>query len=102
MERVTTRRTGSLIGDLLVVDWASPAGSRPRALVNFVFDGGHLESDHDIHVDRDELEAFAFHDPEYCQRLLPPRIAPRIEAALAARAKGTTIYLVDGASLRLS
>ena len=27
-------------GDLLVVDWASPAGPQPRALVNFIFDGG--------------------------------------------------------------
>ncbi|MGN9912768.1 NUDIX domain-containing protein [Phytohabitans sp. LJ34] len=85
-------------GDLLVVDWASPAGPRPRALVNFIFDGGRLTRDHDIRVDPDELETFGFHDPEQCRRLLPPRVAPRIEAALAARAKGTVICLIDGAS----
>ncbi|MFC0528584.1 NUDIX domain-containing protein [Phytohabitans kaempferiae] len=86
------------VGDLLVVDWASPAGPRPRALVNFVFDGGRLTDQQGIHVDHDELETFVFHDPEQCRHLLPPRVAPRIEAALAARAKGTTIYLLDGAS----
>lgn len=86
------------VGDLLVVDWASPAGPRPRALVNFVFDGGHLPPDHDIRVNPDELEAFGLYFPEQCQELLPPRVAPRIEAALAARAKATTIYLLDGAS----
>ena len=86
------------VGDLLVVDWASPAGPRPRALVNFIFDGGRLSRNHSIRVDSDELETFGFHDPEQCRRLLPPRVAPRIEAALAARAKGTTLYLTDGAS----
>ena len=86
------------VGDLLVVDWASPAGPRPRALVNFVFDGGRLTDEHTIRVDLDELETFRFHDAEQCRRLLPPRVAPRIDAALAARAKGTTIYLTDGAS----
>jgi len=89
---------GLPVGHLLVVDWASPAGPRPRALVNFVFDGGRLTPDHDIRVDHDELETFGFHDPEHCRHVLPPRVAPRIEAALAARAKGTTIYLTDGAS----
>jgi 8-oxo-dGTP diphosphatase len=86
------------VGDLLVVDWASPAGPRPRALVNFVFDGGRLPADHGIRVNPDELETFGFYHPVHCQHLLPPRVAPRIEAALAASAKGTTIYLSDGAS----
>jgi ADP-ribose pyrophosphatase YjhB (NUDIX family) len=85
------------VGDLLVVDWAAPAGPRPRALVNFVFDGGRLTPEHSIRICPDELETFGLHDPEQCRRLLPPRVAPRIEAALAARAKGTTIYLTDGA-----
>ncbi|MEV7229977.1 NUDIX hydrolase [Polymorphospora sp. NPDC051019] len=84
-------------GDLLVVDWAAPAGPRTRALVNFVFDGGRLTDDHDIRLCPDELDTFGFHNPEQCRSLLPPRVAPRIEAAFAARAKGTTIYLTDGA-----
>lgn len=86
------------VGDLLVVDWAPPAGPRTRSLVNFVFDGGRLTVEHPIRVDHDELETFGFHDPEHCRALLPSRVAPRIEAALAARAKGTTIYLSDGTS----
>ena len=85
------------VGDLLVVDWASPAGPRPRALVNFIFDGGRLTSNHSIRVDSDELETFGLHEPEQGRRLLPARVAPRIDAALAARTKGTTIYLADGA-----
>jgi 8-oxo-dGTP diphosphatase len=86
------------VTDLLVVDWAPPAGPRTRALVNFIFDGGHLTPGHTIHVNPDELETFGFYHPGQCQQMLPPRVAPRIEAALTARAKGTTVYLVDGAS----
>ncbi|WP_027343075.1 NUDIX domain-containing protein [Hamadaea tsunoensis] len=88
------------VGDLLVVDWASPAAPRPRALVNFIFDGGRITREHKIDVDLDELDTFGFHDPDQCRTLLPPRVAPRIEAALAARAKGTTIYLLDGRTPR--
>ncbi|WP_201851156.1 NUDIX domain-containing protein [Myceligenerans indicum] len=86
------------IGDLLVVDWASPAGPRPRALVNLVFDGGLLTDAGRIRMDSDELETFGFHDPEHCKRLLPIRVAPRIDAALDARAKNVTAYLSDGES----
>jgi len=84
------------IGELLVIDWASPAGPRPRALVNFVFDGGQLASGSSIQVHPDELDTAAFYYPDQAQRLLPPRVAPRIETALEARAKGTTAYLHDG------
>lgn len=86
------------VGDLLVVDWASPAEPRPRALVNFIFDGGRLAPGHSLRTNPDELETFGFYHPEQCQQLLPPRVSPRIEAALTARAKGTTIYLLDGSS----
>lgn len=85
------------VGDLLVVDWAPPAAPRPRALVNFVFDGGMLSAEHPLRLSPDELEAVGFHRPEQCLRLLPPRVAPRIQAALDARAARTTVYLVDGA-----
>lgn len=86
------------VGDLLVVDWASPAGPRPRALVNFLFDGGRLLPEHRIRVNPDELDTFGFHPPERCLDLLPLRVAPRVEAAFAALAKGATVYLSDGAS----
>ena len=48
------------------------------------------------------METFGFYHPEQCLHLLPPRVAPRIEAAIAARAKGTTICLIDGASPTLT
>ncbi|WP_125776128.1 NUDIX domain-containing protein [Antribacter gilvus] len=84
-------------GDLLVVDWASPAGPRSRALVNFIFDGGQLGAAHDVVLDLEELEGFGFHTPEQCKMLLPPRVAPRIDAALMARRTRITGYLADGA-----
>lgn len=86
------------MGDLLVIDWASPAGTRPRALINFVFDGGRLRDEHHIRMDTNELETFGFHAPDDCKRLLPARVAPRIDAALDARAKNATTYLIDGES----
>jgi len=85
------------IGALLVIDWAPPAGKRPRPIINFVFDGGQLGSQQ-IRVNTEELEVFGFHHPEQCKDFLPPSIAPRIDAALEARAKGTTIYLAAGAT----
>ncbi|MFD2791960.1 NUDIX domain-containing protein [Promicromonospora vindobonensis] len=83
-------------GVLLVVDWASPAGPRPRSLVNFLFDGGDLASPYRLQADPEELDAAEFHTPAQCARLLPPRVAPRVEAALDARARKTTNYLFDG------
>jgi 8-oxo-dGTP pyrophosphatase MutT (NUDIX family) len=83
-------------GPLLVLDWASAAGPRPRPLINFLFDGGLYESAQPLMINRDELDAYAFCDPDECRRLLPGPVAPRIDAMLEARAKGTTIYMLDG------
>lgn len=85
-------------GDLLVVDWASPAGPRPKAIVNFIFDGGHLPAGHTIKLNTEELETYGTHTPGRCQQLLPPAVAPRVNAALTARGNGTTAYLIDGAT----
>ncbi|GIH15510.1 hypothetical protein [Rugosimonospora africana] len=52
--------------------------------MNFIFDGGRLTTQHHIRVAHDELDTFGFFDREQCAQLLPPRVAPRIEAALAA------------------
>jgi 8-oxo-dGTP diphosphatase len=84
------------VGDLLVVDWASPANPRPKALVSFIFDGGQLPAEHNIRANPDELESFGLYHPDQCQTLLPPRVAPRIHASLMARAEGATTYLLDG------
>jgi 8-oxo-dGTP diphosphatase len=65
-------------------------------MVNFMFDGGQLTDEHRIHVDHGELETSGLHDPEQCRHLLPPRVASRIDEALTARTKGTTIYLLNG------
>jgi 8-oxo-dGTP pyrophosphatase MutT (NUDIX family) len=82
-------------GPLLVIDWASPAGNRPRPIIAFLFDGGQASSD-DIQLNPDELDSFGFFESDRCRELLPPSIAPRIDAALEARASSTTVYLADG------
>lgn len=37
---------------------AAPTEARTRALVNFIFDGGRLNDDHDIRLCPDELDTF--------------------------------------------
>lgn len=89
------------IGPLLVIDWAAAAGPRPRPIISFLFDGGRLDPAA-IKVNPEELDTFGFFEPDRCKELLPPAIAPRIDAALEAQAKGTTVYLTDGALPRRS
>ncbi|GIH07171.1 hypothetical protein Rhe02_52380 [Rhizocola hellebori] len=84
-------------GHLLLIDWASPAGQRPRAIISFLFDCGQATAG-DLTINTDELETVGFYEPERCRQLLPPSIAPRVDAALEARAKGTTLYLTDASA----
>src|SRR5687768_5329048 len=45
------------VGRLLVVDWAPPRDSRPRSIVNLVFDGGVLDvPPGGFRLQRDELD----------------------------------------------
>lgn len=83
------------IGPLLTVDWARAEGLRPKAMVNFLFDGGVLEDFADIKLQESELDDLTLIDPGEANVYLPPNVAPRIPAGLQARANRTTEYLAD-------
>jgi len=83
-------------GRLLVVDWQPAApdygpGARPSAF--FLFDGGTLPADADIALQYEELEEYRFEPPGDLATLLPGLVLRRVNAALAARASGATVYL---------
>ncbi|CAG7643514.1 NUDIX domain-containing protein [Actinacidiphila bryophytorum] len=84
------------IGHLLVADWAPHPSEGDKLL--FVFDGGILGEDGqaEIRPDGVEIDAYAFHAQDELDKVLIPRLARRIHAALAARASGKTQYLEHG------
>ena len=86
------------VGDLLVVDWAPPAGSRPRALVSMTFDAGVLTDGSAVRLVDGELEDWEFVTATEAANRLPASTAPRVAAALGARATGRTVYLSGGIS----
>lgn len=86
------------VGALLVVDWAPAAGARPRAMVNFLFDGGTLDDPGRIKLRVEELDGFEFCDSDTAQERLPAAVAPRVPAALAARRRCRTFYLTAGSN----
>ncbi len=83
-------------GRLLVVDWQPAApdygpGARPMAF--FIFDGGTLPADIQIVLQYEELDDYRFEPPGGLAGLLPPLAFRRVNAALAARVSGETVYL---------
>ena len=81
------------IGTLLVADWVPPYGERPRPILCMVFDGGILASGDGIVLQREELDGYMFTDAADVGSYLPPNIAARVRAALAARKAGGASYL---------
>ncbi|MFI9529162.1 NUDIX domain-containing protein [Micromonospora rosaria] len=84
------------VGALLIVDWASPAGHRPRALVNFVFDCGVMTDLGGISLSREEVSDVAFFSAQAAEDRLPRSVAPRVRAAIQARGHSSPAYLADG------
>lgn len=82
-----------VVGPLLVIDWAPPEGDRPDPIIYLLFDGGVLHDPSGIRLQYEELDGFEFVDPGEAAGYLPPSAAPRVPAALAARASGAAIYL---------
>jgi ADP-ribose pyrophosphatase YjhB (NUDIX family) len=82
-------------GALLVLDWAPPAGPRPRALISMTFDAGQLPADTPFRLPPDELTSYAFLDPHEAAARLPANVAPRVNAAIEARLTGKTVYLAS-------
>ncbi|WFE43328.1 NUDIX hydrolase [Verrucosispora sp. WMMD1129] len=81
------------VGGLLVVDWAPPAGKRPRSLASFTFDCGLLTDTDQLCLSKDELEDVAFFSLQQAARHLPDDVAPRVAAAMQARARRVPVYL---------
>ncbi|MFK4247102.1 NUDIX domain-containing protein [Micromonospora chokoriensis] len=89
------------VGDLLVVDWAPPAGQRPRAMINFLYDCGSIPSLDRVNLPRQELEAVAFFSRSDAERHLPYSVAPRVSAALRSRGQQAATYLAGGSAPQL-
>ncbi|WP_327040766.1 NUDIX hydrolase [Micromonospora ureilytica] len=84
------------VGDLLVVDWAPPAGQRPRAIVSFMFDCGSIANLDGLVLPGQELEDAAFFSPREAGQRLPGNVATRVHAATSARDLHAPLYLADG------
>ena len=84
-------------GPLLGVDWVPARPERSEGLI-VVFDGGELgpEDCAAIRLQREELQAWEFVDVAEAQERLPPLLARRLAACIAARAAGRTVYLENG------
>lgn len=81
------------VGALLVLDWAPPAGPRPRALISMTFDAGTIPAATALRLPADELSAYDFLEPDVAATRLPADVAPRIAAAIEARRTGRAAYL---------
>lgn len=73
-----------------------PTRLAPPALISLTFDCGEIPADAGLALAADELDDWAFPAPEEAVARLPANAAPRIAAALRARASGETAYLADG------
>ncbi|MCG5446563.1 NUDIX hydrolase [Micromonospora sp. NIE79] len=90
-----------LVGDLLVVDWAPPAGQRPRPIVSFTFDCGSIANLDGLVLPGQELEEAAFFSPREAEQLLPDNVATRVHAAMSARDRQAPVYLAGGSVVPL-
>jgi 8-oxo-dGTP diphosphatase len=80
-------------GDLLVVDWVPPEGDRPRAIINYLFDGGTVDGQVTIRLQEEELDDAQFVTWAEAQARMPVHMAARVPAARQARHEGRTVYL---------
>lgn len=86
------------VGELLVVDWAPPAGQRPRAITSFTFDCGYLSNLDGLDLPGDELEDIAFFSQNEAEQRLSDNVATRVQAAMRARDQRAAMYLAGGSS----
>ncbi|MCX5064664.1 NUDIX hydrolase [Micromonospora lupini] len=85
-----------VVGDLLVVDWAPPAGERPRAIISFMFDCGIITNSGDFQLSEKEIEEATFFSLEAAVKRLPDNVSPRVHLAHQARRQYKPIYLAGG------
>ncbi|MGQ5264609.1 NUDIX domain-containing protein [Micromonospora sp. ZYX-F-536] len=89
------------VGNLLVVDWSPPAGPRPRAIVSFTFDCGSITKLDGLALPGQELEDIGFFTHKEAEQCLPDNVAPRVHAAMRARARHVPVYLAGGSVIPL-
>ncbi len=80
-------------GDLLVVDWIPAEGVRPRAVLSYLFDGGTIDGQATIRLQKEELDDAQFVTWAEAEARMPAHTAARVPAARRARLDGRTIYL---------
>jgi len=93
------------VGRLLVADWWHDSADGPGGpKLLFIFDGGHLsQAQLDlITVDGTEITSYRFHAVHELVSVTIPRLANRIEHAVAAHHDGTTRYLEVGQPVNAS
>ncbi|MET8552950.1 NUDIX hydrolase [Micromonospora zamorensis] len=90
-----------VVGDLLIVDWAPPAGQRPRAIISFTFDCGSRASLDGLSLSAQELEDIAFFPLQEAEQRLPDNAATRVRAAMRARGRLGPVYLAGGSGILL-
>ncbi|MFF7634241.1 NUDIX domain-containing protein [Kitasatospora sp. NPDC008050] len=83
------------IGRLLVVGWIHPSEQLNHPSVHFLFDAGSVPVGTGIALQEAELEEYRWAEEEQAYELLGPARAPRLRAALAARADGV-VRIVSG------
>ncbi|MFI6783346.1 NUDIX domain-containing protein [Micromonospora sp. NPDC050276] len=87
------------VGQLLVIDWAPPAGPRPRPIISFTFDCGYVASLDGFALQGRELEDIAFFSRPEAEQLLPGNVATRVDAATRARGQEAPVYLASGSTV---
>ncbi|MGC4770663.1 NUDIX domain-containing protein [Micromonospora sp. DT44] len=90
-----------LVGELLVVDWAPPAGQRPRTIVSFTLDCGSVAGLDGFNLPEQELEDIAFFSCHEAERHVPGNVATRVGAAMSARDRQAPTYLAGGVAFPL-
>ena len=65
-------------------------------MMHLVFDGGTMRDGAGIRLQYEELDEYRFVEPGTVTSYLPPYGAPRVPAALRARAGGAAVYLPSG------
>lgn len=90
-----------VVGELLVVDWAPPAGQRPRAIVSFTCDCGSIANLDGLDLPGQELEDAAFFSPKEAEQRLPNNVATRVHAVTNARDRQSPLYLAGGSVVPL-
>jgi hypothetical protein len=69
------------------------AGDRPRAIMNFIFDGGVLADPGAIRLQEEELDDAEFLGWAEAEARMAPTLAARVPAARQARQTRRTVYL---------